>query len=167
MGRAMLLLVAITIAVAGCSGSTGGEADARLAQTTDQFTDRTADAYASIIRRLVNGSPVGALEAVFVVDGAVDGSGSPLYQFDEAREPFPARLKRKIARALDDLPPLAFVGSLEGILGVDGECRLPDGTGILIALGPPAGADGAVTVSNRNFFDCVDGRLLVYPVGLS
>jgi hypothetical protein len=159
MGRIVVLLVAITIAVAGCSGSTGGEAGSRLPQTTDsQFTDRTADAYATIIRRLVHGSPVGALGAVFVLDGAVEDSGSPLYRFDEAREPFPAAVKRRIAQALSDLPPLAFVGSLESILGVDGRY----GPGILIGLGPISEADGAVT-----FFDCADGRLIVYPIGVS
>ena len=164
MGKILFLLVAVTIAVAGCAGSNDEEGARPPQATGDQLSDRTADAYTTIIRRLVESSPI-APRAVYVLDGTVEGSGSPLYQLDEAREPLSVAVKRKIARALDDLPPLAFIDSLESIRGADGECRRPDGPGILIGLGPMSEADGEATISNLDLFDCSDGRLIVYPIG--
>jgi hypothetical protein len=169
MRKIALLLTTVAVAVTGCSRATGlGEDSAPAPRPLDEATERTADIYAAVIRRLVTkdhtfGAEPSPFERVFVVDGVVEEVGSPYMEFDDVRKPFPATVKRSIARSLRDLPPITFVANPASAIVNENSCAEVRDGGVLIRVGPISKARrGAVTVSNSLFIACLGGQWLTY-----
>lgn len=161
-----VLLVLLTLLVAGCSRTTGpitrdgDDADAAV-------EERMIEVYSAIIRQLITvdhtfGEAPSPFDRVFVVDGVAADGGDPMAIPPGTVEPFSPEVRAGILRELADLPPVRFVTDPDSVVIGEKQCAHVKGNGALITLGPISGGQRKVTVPSDLFFGCLGGLWLTY-----
>lgn len=137
------------------SGTTSGSASAPAAEAepVDPRTERDAEIYAAVVRRLVEkdhtyGGADPRFKAVDILDGALERAGNPMNPWRQApRHRFDDALKTALKERLSGLPPVTFILRRTSALARD-SVRVPrKNRRALVTLGPIVGSGLRVEVS--------------------
>ena len=167
MKRATVVLAAcLTMITFGTStpGSSAAQASARLSASSR--LDRTVSVYAAVIRELVarsHGFGVSDTGVVYVLDGSVDGAEDPMRAANVHPRPFKPALKRRLRKALDELPAMQFVKDRAAVITGEAPGHVID-HGVLLTLGPIKGGRARMEVGSSLWVNGLAGQWQTYVV---
>jgi hypothetical protein len=190
--RALLALLAVAAALAGCSGgdSTADQPDQSPVASTDGVTSgppesntsgsvsadaepvRDAFVYAAVLEQLLQESTSGRgnppFKVLFILDGAVPRAAHPTKP-EDPEAPFGHDVKDglRFLATLSELPPLEFVATRDSAVGDTGSGKRPgearDG-GAVVTLAPIKGDERRVEVGSSIWVNGLSGRWQTYVV---
>lgn len=161
-----VLLVMLTLVVAGCSRTTGPiTRDGKGADAAAE--ERMIGVYSAIIRQLVtvdhtSGSGPSPFDRVFVLAGISGDAGDGMAVPPDTVQPFSPEVRAGIIEELGDLPPVEFVTNPDSVVVGKNRCARVKGNGALITLGPISGGKDKVTVPSDLFVACLGGLWVTY-----
>jgi hypothetical protein len=138
--------------------------------TADAGDTRDLAIYLEVLRRYLsspndNSFPERTFQRVFVLDRAVPGIGDPqAHAQPAAGVPIPAATQQRIAAALTDLGPVAFVADRKSVIVTRDGCDVVKDGGVLITLGPVGGDGDRVEVGINGYVACLGATWLTYVV---
>lgn len=165
MKRATVALAMCLAMSAGTAGS--GAAQGRVARhSAPSRLDRTVSVYAAVIRELVardHAFGVSDTGVVYVLDGSVEGAGDPMRSATGHPRRFPPALKRRLRKALGDLPAMRFVEDRASVIVGDPPGHVID-NGVLLTLGPIKGVPTRFEVASSLWVNGLAGQWQTYVV---
>jgi hypothetical protein len=163
----VVLIIGLAVPAFG-AGATGPVAAQELLarRSSPSRIERTVSIYAAVIRELVardRAFGVSATGVVYVLDGSVDGAGNPLRAVTVHPQRFKSALKRRLRKALADLPALRFVHNRAEVVTGDPPGHVIN-NGVLLTLGPIKGGSARVEVGSSLWVNGLAGQWQTYVV---
>jgi hypothetical protein len=176
------VLVAATIAVAGCSIPAGGDQPSPPSpapnpthaprppthRTDPTPVDRQAPIYAAVLRQYLTSGDASfggsRFPRIFVLDRAMAGVGGAGGGPTPDGAPISPTVRRKMTHALADVGPVTFVSSADAVIVDRDRCARVRDEGILITLGTVEGVGDQVQVGVNGFVACLGASSLTYRV---
>jgi len=168
MKRAMVVVV-MCLATPAFGTATAGPVAAqgpRVQRSAPSRIERTVSVYAAVIRELIardRAFGVSATGVVYVLDGSVEGAGDPLRAATVRPRRFKSALKRRLRKALADLPVVRFVHDRTEVVIGDPPGHVIN-NGVLLTIGPIKGGSARVEVGSSLWVNGLAGQWQTYVV---
>jgi len=168
MKRATVVLTTCLTMIAFGGGTSGSAAaQGRTARhSASSRLDRTVSIYAAVIRELVakdHAFGVSDTGVVYVLDGSVEGAEDPMRAATVHPRPFKPAMKRRLRRALAELPAMRFVKDRTAVITGEAPGHVID-HGVLLTLGPIKGGRGHMEVGSSLWVNGFAGQWQTYVV---